>query len=131
MYVYVLQEMDFNDSARQMAGRMSDFVPVPPIGATDSVITTTIPRPNCDAFSVYFRFLDSFSIYLFGLISQVGVVVLFFWVGWTLLGYELQKSMDMGAKNTQSCLLSVCCGCPEPVLANDRLCFVDDKKTLN
>jgi hypothetical protein len=43
-----------------------------------------------------------------------------FWVGWTLLGYELQKSMDMGAKNTQSCLLSVCCGCPEPVLANDR-----------
>ena len=60
MYVYVLQEMDFNDSARQMAGRMSDFVPVPPIGATDSVITTTIPRPNCDAFSVYFRFLDLF-----------------------------------------------------------------------
>ena len=41
-----LQEMDFNDSARQMAGRMSDFVPVPPIGATDLFIATPFPRPN-------------------------------------------------------------------------------------
>ena len=92
--------MDFNDSARQMAGRMSDFVPVPPIGATDSVITTTIPRPNCDAFSVYFRFLDLFFDIpvWFDLSSGCGRPV--FWVGWTLLGYELQKSMDMGAKNT-------------------------------
>ena len=44
--VHVLQEMDFNDSARQMAGRMSDFVPVPPIGATDLFIATPFPRPN-------------------------------------------------------------------------------------
>eukprot|EP01046_Picozoa_sp_COSAG06_P046942 COSAG06_NODE_6732_length_2805_cov_1.423873_2_plen_88_part_00 len=81
--------MDFNDSARQMAGRMSDFVPVPPIGATDLFIATPFPRPNSslrhlfrDRIATPFLSTSVFSIcfliYLFGLISQAGVVVLFF-----------------------------------------------------